>query len=160
MKKDLSKEEMLKRLQELEEENELLRAENRKNKKPTLTKEDAFDALKKLIDYSTQTYTSLWESMDMSDRTIRNFIWWSADDASEKTYWAIWEYYSKYLRDAEEQLLRYRAYISAPDDEQRYDLYVNLSIAYDKMLKNLEFLIKMDVKFQTKVILLNVVVRD
>ena len=64
MKKDLTKEEMLKRLQELEEENELLRAENSKNKKPTLTKEDAFDALKKLIEYSTQTiqvFDDLWK---------------------------------------------------------------------------------------------------
>ena len=45
MKKDLSKEEMLKRLQELEEENKRLKAKNGS----TLSKEDAFDALKNLI---------------------------------------------------------------------------------------------------------------
>ena len=61
MKKDLSKEEMLKRLQELEAENKKLREENSKINKSTetLTKEDAFDALKQLITSSTQTYSSL-----------------------------------------------------------------------------------------------------
>jgi cell shape-determining protein MreC len=55
MKSDLSKEEMLKRLQELEEENRRLKEKH----KFTLTKEDAFDALKQLIASSTQTYSSL-----------------------------------------------------------------------------------------------------
>jgi cell shape-determining protein MreC len=55
MKSDLSKEEMLKRLQKLEEENKRLKEKN----KSSLTKEDAFDALKQLIALSTQTYSSL-----------------------------------------------------------------------------------------------------
>ena len=137
MKKDLSKEEILKRLQELEEENKRLKAKNGS----TLTKEDAFDALKILITGSTQTYSSLWESMDISDRTLRNFVWWSPDDASEKTYWMIWDYYNKQLKEAYQHLLRYRAYTSAPDDEQRAELYKKLSAAYDNMLKSLEGLI-------------------
>ena len=137
MKSDLSKEEMLKRLQELEEENKRLKEKN----KSSLTKEDAFDALKQLIASSTQTYSSLWESMDMSDRTLRNFVWWAPDDASEKTYWIIWDYFSKQLRESHKQLLRYRAYTSAPDDEQRVELYKKLSLAYDNMLRTLETLI-------------------
>ena len=143
MKKDLSKEEMLKRLQELEAENKKLREENSKINKSTetLTKEDAFEALKQLISWSTQTYSSLWESMNMSDRTLRNFVWWSADDGSEKTYWIVWEYYDKLLKEAHQQLLRYRAYVSAPDDEQRAELYKKLSTAYNNMLNGLERLI-------------------
>lgn len=137
MKKDLSKEEMLKRIQELEDENKKL-----KNKvSPTLTKEDAFDALKNLITWFTQTYSSLWESMDMSDRTLRNFVSWNADNASEKTYWIIWDYFNKHLKEVQKELLRYRAYTSAPDDEQRAELYKKLSKAYDDMLNNLEWLI-------------------
>ena len=137
MKSDLSKEEMLKRLQELEEENKRLKEKN----KSSLTKEDAFDALKQLIASSTQTYSSLWESMNMSDRTLRNFVWWSADDGSEKTYWIIWDYFSKQLKESQKQLLRYRAYASAPDDEQRAELYKKLCTAYDNMLRTLEWLI-------------------
>ena len=137
MKSDLSKEEMLKRLQELEEENKRLKEKN----KSSLTKEDAFDALKQLIISSTQTYSSLWESMNMSDRTLRNFVWWSADDGSEKTYWIIWDYFSKQLKESQKQLLRYRAYASAPDDEQRAELYKKLCTAYDNMLRTLEWLI-------------------
>jgi len=137
MKSDLSKEEMLKRLQELEEENKRLKEKN----KSSLTKEDAFDALKQLIASSTQTYSSLWESMNMSDRTLRNFVWWSADDGSEKTYWIIWDYFSKQLKESQKQLLRYRAYTSAPDDEQRAELYKKLCTAYDNMLRTLEWLI-------------------
>ena len=137
MKSDLSKEEMLKRLQELEEENKRLKEKN----KSSLTKEDAFDALKQLIASSTQTYSSLWESMDMSDRTLRNFIWWAPNDASEKTYWIIWDYFSKQLKESHKQLLRYRAYASAPDDEQRAELYKKLCTAYDNMLRTLEWLI-------------------
>ena len=137
MKSDLSKEEMLKRLQELEEENKRLKEKN----KSSLTKEDAFDALKQLIASSTQTYSSLWESMNMSDRTLRNFVWWSADDGSEKTYWIIWDYFSKQLKEFQKQLLRYRAYASAPDDEQRAELYKKLCTAYDNMLRTLEWLI-------------------
>ena len=137
MKSDLSKEEMLKRLQELEEENKRLKEKN----KSSLTKEYAFDALKQLIASSTQTYSSLWESMNMSDRTLRNFVWWSADDGSEKTYWIIWDYFSKQLKESQKQLLRYRAYTSAPDDEQRAELYKKLCTAYDNMLRTLEWLI-------------------
>ena len=137
MKSDLSKEEMLKRLQELEEENKRLKEKN----KSSLTKEDAFDALKQLIASSTQTYSSLWESMDMSDRTLRNFVWWTPDDGSEKTYWIIWDYFSKQLKESQKQLLRYRAYASAPDDEQRAELYKKLCTAYDNMLRTLEWLI-------------------
>ena len=143
MNSNLSKEEMLKRLLELEEENKKLREQNSKmsNSAELLTKEDAFDALKQLITSSTQTYSSLWESMNMSDRTLRNFVWWSADTGSEKTYWIIWEYYNKQLRETYQQLLRYRAYASAPDDEQRAELYKKLSTAYDNMLNTLERLI-------------------
>ena len=137
MKSDLSKEEMLKRLQKLEEENKRLKEKN----KSSLTKEDAFDALKQLIALSTQTYSSLWESMNMSDRTLRNFIWWAPNDASEKTYWIIWDYFSKQLKESQKQLLRYRAYTSAPDDEQRAELYNKLSKAYDNMLNSMEWLI-------------------
>ena len=137
MKSDLSKEEMLKRLQELEEENKRLKEKN----KSSLTKEYAFDALKQLIASSTQTYSSLWESMNMSDRTLRNFIWWAPNDASEKTYWIIWDYFSKQLKESQKQLLRYRAYASAPDDEQRAELYKKLCTAYDNMLRTLEWLI-------------------
>jgi len=141
MIEELSKEEMLKRLHELEEENRRLKEERNLNYWSVITKSDAFNALKKLIAFSTQTYTSLWENMEMSDRTLRNFVSWEADDASEKTYWIIWDYYSKQLRDAEEELLRYRAYISAPDPEQRFELYVKLSVSYDKMLKSLDSLL-------------------
>ena len=130
---------MLKRLQELEEENKKLKEQNKSNS--TLTKEDAFEALKQLISLSTQTYSSLWESMDMSDRTLRNFVSWSSDDASEKTYWIVWDYFNKQLRESYQELLKYRAYTSAPDDEQRAELYKKLSKAYDDMLKSLEWLI-------------------
>ena len=137
MKSDLSKEEMLKRIQELEDENKKLKNKN----SSTLSKEDAFEALKNLITWFTQNYTSLWESMDMSDRTLRNFISWSADDASEKTYWIIWDYFNKQLKETYQELLRYRAYASAPDDEQRAELYKKLSTAYDNMLNSLEWLL-------------------
>jgi len=141
MNEKLSKEEMLKRLQELEEENRMLREQNSKISKPVLTKDDAFAALKELINQSTQTYTSLWESLNMSDRTLRNFVSWTADDASEKTYWLLWEHYNKQLREFGLKLLCYRAYASAPDDEQRAELYNKLSKAYDNMLNSMEWLI-------------------
>jgi hypothetical protein len=79
--------------------------------------------------------------MDMSDRTLRNFVWWAPDGASEKTYWIIWDYFSKQLKESQKQLLRYRAYASAPDDEQRAELYKKLCTAYDNMLRILEWLI-------------------
>ena len=137
MKSDLTKEEMLKRIKELEDENKKLKSKS----SSTLSKEDAFEALKNLITWFTQNYSSLWEWMDMSDRTLRNFVSWSADDASEKTYWIIWDYFNKQLRETYQELLRYRAYASAPDDEQRAELYKKLSTAYDGMLSSLEWLI-------------------
>lgn len=130
-------EEENKRLKELEKDKEGLNT----NYNPTIYKEDAFKSLKKLIEFSTETYSSLWENMEMSDRTLRNFVSWAADDASEKTYWMIWEFFTSRLRDAEEELLRYRAYISAPDPEERYKLYLNLSISYDLMLKKIDWLL-------------------
>ncbi len=137
MKSDLSKEEMLKRIKELEDENKKL-----KNKvSPALSKQDAFEALKNLINWFTQTYSSLWESMDMSDRTLRNFVSWTADDASEKTYGIIWDYFNKKIKELNQQILYYRAYASAPNDEQRFELYQKLSKAYNGILNNLEWLI-------------------
>lgn len=141
MKKDLTKEEMLKRLEELEQENKRLKEENRRNKWDSINKEDAFESLKFLIKSFTQTYTSLWESMNMSDRTLRNFMSWTAEDASEKTYWIIWDYFSTNLKEVEKNLLCYRAYISAPDDSKRAEVYKKLVESYENMLKLLENLI-------------------
>jgi cell shape-determining protein MreC len=59
--KELSKEEMLKRLQELEEENKKLKEEKRmaENLKGIITKDDIFSVFKRLISQSTQTFSLL-----------------------------------------------------------------------------------------------------
>ncbi len=141
--KELSKEEMLKRLQELEEENKKLKEEKRmaENLKGIITKDDIFSVFKRLISQSTQTFSLLWKEMNISDRTIRNFISWTAEDGSEKTYGAIGDYYTKHLKEAFLQLLKYKAYNSAPDDGQRTELYHKLALAYQNMMDNLERLI-------------------
>ena len=128
--------ELLEEIARLRKENERLKENLRA--KPNINikikRENAFDSIKNLLKRDTQSYQSLANKMNLSDRTLRTFVQWDSRDTSDKTLWILWDYFTEEFKNSYKDLALYRAYTNARKPEDREQIFKRLNSLFDEFL--------------------------